>query len=177
MNLPDFPALFAINVPPLEIIVRGTMVYWFLFLMFRFVLRRDVGSVAITDVLFVVVIADAAQNAMAGTYDTISEGFLLVTTIGAWNYGLDWAAYHFKPVRRLVDGQPMPLIRDGKLMRRNMRRELLTLDDLQSALREHGIEKIEDVKLAVMESGGQISVVARASPASNPPPDSPGAGP
>jgi uncharacterized membrane protein YcaP (DUF421 family) len=174
MNVPDLSALFAIHVPPLEIIVRGTAVYWFLFLMFRFVLRRDVGSVAITDVLFVVVIADASQNAIAGTYDTISEGFLLVATIGAWNYGLDWAAYHFKPVRRLVEGQPMPLIRDGKLLRRNLRRELLTLDDLNSALREHGVEKVEDVKLAVMESGGQISVVSRmpATPApSSGPPD------
>ncbi len=172
MTLADLLALFDIRVAPLEIIVRGTAVYWFLFLMFRFVLRRDVGSVAITDVLFVVIIADAAQNAMAGSYDTISEGFLLVATIAAWNYGLDWAAYHFKPIRHLVEGQPMPLIRDGKLLRKNMRRELLTLDDLNSALREHGIEKVEEVKLAVMESGGQISVVSRM-PSASPPPESP----
>lgn len=146
----------------MEIFVRGTAVYWFLFLMFRFVLRRDVGSFAITDVLLVVLIADASQNAMAGGYDTVAEGFVLVGTIAGWNYALDWVAWRFSFLRFLVEGNPVVLVDAGKLNRRNMRRELMSREELMGALREHGVERIEDVKRATMETSGQISVIAYA---------------
>ena len=83
--------LFAIHVPVLELVLRGTLVYWLLFRIFRFVLRRDVGAVGIADILLLVIIADAAQNAMSGGYDTFTEGAILVLTIVAWNWLLDCA--------------------------------------------------------------------------------------
>ena len=73
--------LFQIHVPVLELMLRGTLVYWLLFCIFRFVLRRDVGAVGIADILLLVVIADAAQNAMSGGYQTVTEGAILVLTI------------------------------------------------------------------------------------------------
>ena len=157
--MPDLGALFGLSLPPAEILIRGTAIYWFLFLLFRFVLRRDTGAMAITDVLLLVVIADAAQNAMAGEYTSITDGILLVSTIAFWNYALDWAAYHWLPVRRFVEGVPVPLILDGKLNRRNLRRELMTMDDLLAALREHGLERVDQVKCARMEKDGEISVI------------------
>ncbi len=75
--MPDLGALFGFHVHPLEIVLRGSAVYWFLFLLFRFVLRRDAGALGIADILLLVLIADASQNAMAGGYDTIAEGVLL----------------------------------------------------------------------------------------------------
>ncbi|WP_350081078.1 DUF421 domain-containing protein [Aquabacterium humicola] len=153
--------LFRIEINPLELIVRGTAIYWFLFLLFRIVLRRDVGSIAIADVLLLVLIADAAQNAMAGSYQTISEGIVLVATIAAWNYALDWASYHSAFLRRLVEPRPVPLVRDGKLLRHNLRRELITRDELDAKLRAHDIERLEDVKLAQLESDGEITVLPR----------------
>ncbi len=66
--------LFAIHVPVSELMLRGTLVFWLLFLIFRFVLRRDVGAVGIADILLLVIVADAAQNAMSGGYDTLTEG-------------------------------------------------------------------------------------------------------
>jgi uncharacterized membrane protein YcaP (DUF421 family) len=159
--MPDFGHLFGLSVPPAEIILRGTAIYWFLFLLFRFVLRRDVGSIAITDVLLLVLIADAAQNAMAGGYDSITDGCILVATIAGWNYLLDWAAFHFPLVRRFVEGEPVQLIRDGRILRGNLRRELMTVGDLMAALREHGVEDLAAVKAAAMESDGEISVIKR----------------
>ena len=138
----DLAALFRITVDPLEIVVRGTVMYWFLFALFRFVLRRDVGSIGIADVLLVVLIADASQNAMAG-----------------WNYALDWAAFHVPALRRVVEPPPLPLIRDGTMVRRNMRRELVTVDELRAELRAHGIETFEQVKLAFMEAYGEITII------------------
>jgi uncharacterized membrane protein YcaP (DUF421 family) len=151
--------LFRFDVSPWELIVRGTAMYWFLFMLFRFVLRRDVGSLAIADVLLVVLIADAAQNAMSGTYNSVSSGFVLVATIAAWNYLLDWASYHSDRVRRFAEPPPLRLITDGRVLRGNLRREMITVDELKARLRQQGIDKFSDVKSAYMESDGEISAV------------------
>ena len=151
--------LFRFDVSPWEMIVRGTLMYWFLFALFRFVLRRDVGSLAIADVLLVVLIADAAQNAMSGTYNSVSSGIVLVATIAGWNYLLDWASYHSDRMRRFVEPPPLPLIRDGRLLRGNLRREMITIDELRAKLRQQGIDQLSEVKSAYMESDGEISAV------------------
>ena len=155
----DLGELFRVTVDPVEIVVRGTLMYWFLFGLFRFVLRRDVGSIGIADVLLLVLIADAAQNAMAGGYESVTDGCILVATIAGWNYLLDWAAFHFPAVRRIAEPPPLSLIRRGVMLRKNMRRELITVDELKTKLREQGIERLEDVKLAFIESDGEISVI------------------
>lgn len=157
--LPEWSALFGLTLSPWELVIRGTVMYWFLFLLFRFVLRRDVGALALADVLMLVVIADASQNAMAGSYQTITEGCILVGTIAGWNYALDWAAYRWERVARFVEGQPVQLVRRGRMLRRNMRRELVSTADLMAALRENGIEHLREVKSAVMENDGQISIL------------------
>ena len=156
----DFAELFRLD-DPLELFVRGSAVYWFLFLLFRIVLRRDVGSIGIADVLVLVLVADAAQNAMAGGYESISDGIVLVMTIAGWIYLFDWASFHFKWVRRLVEPAPLQLVRDGRVLHANMRREFVTMDELQSKLREQGIEDLNEVKQAAMEADGGISVIKR----------------
>ncbi|MDF2465381.1 MAG: hypothetical protein K0Q43_3616 [Ramlibacter sp.] len=155
----DLASLFEITVDPLELVLRGTVMYWFLFLLLRFVLRRDIGSIGIADVLLLVVIADAAQNAMSGGYESITDGMILVGTIAAWNWGLDRLAYRFRSVRRVLEAKPLELVRDGKLMRRNMRKEYITPDEIMAKLREHGVDKLEAVKVATMESDGEITVI------------------
>ena len=157
--MPDLAELFSFSLSPWEIVLRGSAVYWFLFALFRFVLRRDVGSIAITDMLLLVLIADASQNAMAGGYKTVSDGFVLVATIAGWNYALDWAAFRFAPLRKLLEGDPIELVRNGRILQRNMRREMVTRSELQSALRAHGIDDLAQVKKATMETNGEISVI------------------
>ena len=157
--MPDFTALFDISMNPLELVARGTLMYWFLFLLFRFILRRDVGSIAIADVLLLVLIADASQNAMAGGYETVTDGIVLVLTIAGWNWLFDWLAFRFEWVRKLLAAKPLTLVSNGQVQRRNMRKEMISQDELMAALREQGIDKVDQVKLAVMESDGQISVV------------------
>ena len=98
----DWAHLFGFSVNPVEIFVRGTVIYWFIFLLFRFMLRRDIGAIAIADVMLLVLIADAASNGMSGGYDSITDGCILVATLAGWNYFLDWMSFHFPAVRRLV---------------------------------------------------------------------------
>jgi len=168
--------LFGFSVSPFELMLRGSVVYWFLFLVFRFVLRRDAGSLGIADILLLVLIADASQNAMAGSYQSISEGLVLVSTILGWNWLMDWAAFHFNAVRRLSEPGPLVLVRRGRMIARNMRREFITTPELMASLREQGVDKLADVKIARMEPDGQISVIRQQGKGDAPPPARPRGG-
>ena len=153
--------LFELTVNPLELVVRGTLIYLGLVLAVRFLLRRDVGSMNMPDILFVVLVADAAQNAMAGEYKSITDGVILLGTLIAWNVALDWLAYHSVWARRLIEPPAIPLIADGKLIRRNMKREWITADEVHAKLREAGVGDIGDVKVAYLESSGELGVVKK----------------
>lgn len=157
----DWGELFAFEKPILEIFLRGTIVYLLLFTVLRVVLKRQMGAVGITDLLVVILLADAAQNAMAGDYKTIPDGILLVSTMVFWSYLLDWMGYRFAWFQRLVQSPPLPLVEDGELLHKNMRRELITRDELMSQLREQGVDDVADVKTAHMEGNGHISVVTK----------------
>ena len=153
--------LFALNVSPLELVIRGTAIYWFLFVVFRLIMRREIGAITISDVLLLVLIADAAQNAMSGGYETVAEGIVLVSTIIGWNLLLDWAAYRSETLNRLLQPSPLPLVVDGQIMHRNLRKEFLTVKDLLAKLREKGVDDVQLVKTAIMESDGALSVVRK----------------
>jgi uncharacterized membrane protein YcaP (DUF421 family) len=157
----DWAELFVPNLPIIETIIRGTLVYWFLFLIFRLVIKRDIGSVAVTDLVVVVIIADAAQNAMAADYKSITDGLILISTIVLWNFLLDWAAYRFRWVDRLMAPEALKLIKDGRILHRNLRREFLTEEELMRKVRESGVEDISQIQSAYMEGDGTISVIKR----------------
>ena len=157
----DWAWLVDFKVPAWELILRGSAMYWFLFLIFRVVLRRDVGSVGVADVLFVVLVADASQNAMTGGYVSVAEGAVLVATLIGWNLLLDWLAFRFAWAYRLVEPQPLLLIRRGRVQHKHLRAEMITLAELRGHLRQHGVESFDEVKAAWFESDGQISVIKR----------------
>jgi uncharacterized membrane protein YcaP (DUF421 family) len=118
-----------------------------------------------------VLVADAAQNAMAGDYKSVSDGLVLVSTILGWNLLLDWAGYRFPLIHRLIQPRELCLVQNGKILYRNLRREMLTEDDLRSKLRTQGVEDIGEVRAAYMESDGQISVLRRKDKHKNKPPE------
>jgi uncharacterized membrane protein YcaP (DUF421 family) len=157
----DWAAVLAPRTPLLEIVVRGSLVYLAVFALLRVVLRREAGTVGITDLLVLVLIADAAQNALGADYRSVGDGVLLVATIVLTAYGVDWLGYRFPLVKRLVHPPALPLIQDGRVLRRNLRHELITEDELLGHLRLHGIDDVGQVKVAHMESDGRISVVKR----------------
>jgi uncharacterized membrane protein YcaP (DUF421 family) len=152
--------MFVPSISLAEIILRGTLVYLALFILLR-VVRREAGGLAITDVLVVVMIADAAQNAMASDYKSITEGLLLVGTIFFWDYTLDYLAFRFPRIRPLLMPRPLPLILDGRVLRRNLRKELISVEELKAHLREEGVEDIAEVKKCFMESDGRLSIIKK----------------
>jgi uncharacterized membrane protein YcaP (DUF421 family) len=157
----DWTEVLEFSVSPIEILVRGTLTYWFLFFIFRFVVRRDVGSVGIADILILVIVADAAQNAMSGDYKSVPDGLLLVSTLIGWNVLLDWLSFRFAAIRRFAEPPPLRLVKNGRMLPRAMRKEFITEDELNSKLRQAGVDSIDQVKEAFIESDGQISVIKR----------------
>ena len=144
-----------------EIIVRGTLMYLGLFVLMRFVMKRQAGSFSLADILLIVIIADAAQNGFSKQYQSVTEGLVLVLTIIAWDFAIDWLAHRYRPVERLVSPPPLLLVRDGEMLRQNLRRELITTEELMSHLRQQGISKLAEVNRAYMEADGQISVIKK----------------
>lgn len=155
----DWYKLFVPSVSLLELFIRGTLVYLVLFALLRFLPSRQVGAVGVADLLVVILFANAAQNAMSSDYTSITDGLILVMTIIFWSYTLNWLGFRFPKVQRLLSPPPLLLIKNGRPIRRNMQRELITEGELLVQLRKQGVEKIDEVKLAFMEADGSISVI------------------
>ena len=156
----DWRAVFVPTTNVLEIVFRGSVIYLVIFAALRF-FRREAGSLGTADLLVLVLVADAAQNAMAAHYTSITEGAVLIGTIFFWNYLLDWVSFRFPWAHRLLQGQPMLLVREGRIVWKNLRRQLLTRADLMEQLREQGVENVAEVKRAFLEGDGRLSVIRR----------------
>lgn len=159
----DLTSVFAFTVSPLEMVLRGTLMYWFLFVVFRFILRRDVGSLGISDFLFVVILGDAAQNGMIGSATSATDGMVLIATLVFWSYTLDFMSFRFAVVERLTAAPRLCLVRDGKIQRRNMRREFITDQELHAKIRQQGVDDIRTVKRMYLEADGEMSLIQQES--------------
>jgi uncharacterized membrane protein YcaP (DUF421 family) len=165
--------LFGFSIPVWETVLRGSVMYLALFLLFRFVAPRSVGALNVSDLLVLVLVADAAQNGMAGEYKSISDGILLVSTLIAWDALIDWAAFHWGWASWLAEPAPLPLVRNGHVLRRNLRRQMMTPEDLQAQLRNYGVEDVREVRKAYIESDGQFTVILREGARARKPPRGP----
>ena len=157
MNL-DLLNIFTPTIPLIEIVFRGSIIYLFIFILFR-VLRREAGGIGISDLILVVLIADASQNGMASEYRSVTEGIILISTIAFWDFFINWLLFHFPSLRPFLQSPPLLLIQDGKMIRKNLRSEMITHDELLSLIREQGAESINDVKRCFLEGDGKVSVI------------------
>lgn len=158
----DFGELIGPDVNVLETVLRGTVMYFVIFVLLRVVLRGRTGGTTMSDLLVLVLIADAAQNAMADDYRSLANGTVLVATIIGWSFVLDWLAYRAPAVQRVVHPEKTPLVQNGRPIRRALARELITEEELMSEIRRQGVERLEDVRAVYLEGNGEISVIPSA---------------
>lgn len=157
----DWSELFGLSVSPWELIIRGSAMYLFLFLLFRVVVKRRVGAVGMADILILVIVADAAQNGMAGEYRSITDGFILVATLVGWNMFIDFLTYRFPRLQDVLEPPPLLIIENGRVLWKHLRQELMSDSELKSKLREHGVTDSREVAKAYMESDGQMTVIKK----------------
>ena len=153
MTIPDF------GDGPLDIIVRTAIVYGALIVLLRLAGKRQVGQLSILDLVTLLVISDAVQNAMVGENATLVGGLVAAATLVTLDRTLHWLRDRLPWFRKVVEGEPRLLIRHGLALRKALAEEGVELDELEKAVREHGLLRIDQVKLAVLETDGQISII------------------
>jgi uncharacterized membrane protein YcaP (DUF421 family) len=161
MNGIDWQSIFLPSVPVLESVIRATIMYLVLFFFLRITLRRVGGTFGLGDILLVALIAAASQNAIAREERSVTDAIISVATITFWSYALDWLGYRFPRFQRIYSPPPLLLVKNGVMLRKNMRTELITEDELMTEMRRHGILNLKNVKEAYLEGDGHITMIER----------------
>jgi uncharacterized membrane protein YcaP (DUF421 family) len=152
--------MFVPSLSLLEVFLRGTLTYWVIYLCMR-LFRRGTGQLSISDLLLITMISDAAQNAMAGTYNSVVEGAVLILTLVFWDYAIDWMGYKKVIFGKFAKPDPVLLVRNGRLLRKNMEKELIDEGELIALLREKDVDDYTKIKTCYLEATGNISVILK----------------
>jgi uncharacterized membrane protein YcaP (DUF421 family) len=151
--------VFDWNIELLEVVLRTGVVYLFLLAGMRLAGKRELGQLTPFDLVLLLTISNAVQNAMVGEHVSVTAGMVAATTLLVLNYTVSAVTYRSKGVRWLVEGTPTVLITNGHVVEAGLRHERLTREELEAAVREHGLESTDEVDLALMEVDGTISVI------------------
>jgi uncharacterized membrane protein YcaP (DUF421 family) len=165
MQLPEIGSSLA------EVVLRTAIVYLFLVAALRLSGKREVAQMTVLELVVILVISDAVQNSMVGDNTSVYGGLIAVVTLLTLDFLLRSLSRRSKKVRDVIEGEPRLIVRDGRMLRHAIEEEGLGMDDVRAAVREHGLSRIEDVRFAVLETNGTISVIPRdgETPSSEPP--------
>ncbi len=153
--------MWNLSLPWWEFILRGAIVYFFLIVLLRLTGKRQVGQMAPFDLVLLLVLSNAVQNAMNGGDNSVSAGVISALTLVGTNWFIGLLTYKSKRIEALVEGRPEVLIHNGKLFEVALKHTMVTHHELMTALREAGCASIEEVRGAMLETDGTISVIPR----------------
>ena len=153
--------MWQLTLSPLEIVVRATIVYFLFLGALRLSGKRELGQFTIFDLTFLLLAANALQPAITGPDASLPAAAIIVATFFTLNRAVALGRKRSPALRKLLDYAPTPIARDGAWIQAAIEREDLDTDDLEAALREHEVETVEEVHLAVLEHDGAISVVPK----------------
>ena len=156
-----FEGMFALAMPWWVFVLRACVVYFILLLLIRVSGKRSMGQFTPFDILLVVLLGNAVQNALLGSDTSVAGGLLLAITLISLNWIVGFVSARSEKVEALIEGSPVLLARDGEVYRDVLRKELISRADFDKALREAGCEAIDEVKLAVLETNGHITIIKR----------------
>ena len=159
-----FAEMFQLAMPWWAFVLRACAVYFILLAMLRVSGKRSMGQFTPFDILLVVLLGNAVQNALLGADTSVGGGLLLAATLIALNWTVGLVSARSPKVERWVEGAPVLLARDGQVYRDVLRRELISREDFEKAMREAGCLDMADIRLAVLENNGHITLVARQDP-------------
>ncbi len=151
--------MFDLDVDGWSIVARTLIVYVALLAGLRLAGKRELGQMTPFDLVVILLIANAVQNAMVGPDTSVTGGLIAAGVLVTVNYGVAQARERLPWLRRAVEGTPTLLINDGRFVQEHLRREGLSEDDVLMAIREHGVADVRDVRIAVLETDGSISIV------------------
>lgn len=153
-NIPSFLSAYW------PIILSSATVYFFIVVAIRVFGKKEFAQLSVSDLVFVLLISNAVQNAMVGSDTTLTGGLVAATTLFILNSLIKYLTYRFPGLRKFISGQPKILIYKGKVNESNLRAEHISVNELLEAVHEHGSSSIKDVDLCVLETDGNISVLS-----------------
>jgi uncharacterized membrane protein YcaP (DUF421 family) len=165
VEIPDFGS------GPLDVVARTALVYVFLVVVLRLAGKREVGQLSLFDLIVLLLVADAVQNAMVGENATLAGGLIAAATLVVLDRLLDVITDRSARARKALEGEPRMLIRDGVILDKAMHEETVSHEELASALRANGLTEASDAAFAILETNGTISVIPKTPGASPKPPD------
>jgi uncharacterized membrane protein YcaP (DUF421 family) len=153
-----FAEMFELAMPWWEFVLRASIVYFILLVMIRVSGKRTMGQFTPFDMLLVVLLGNAVQNALLGKDTSVGGGLLLAATLIALNWIVGLVSARSPRVEAIIEGSPVLLARDGKVYRDVLRRELISRADFDKALREAGCTEVDEIRSAVLETNGHITI-------------------
>jgi len=156
--------LLKLGVPWWELVVRSVLIYAAFFIGLRLFGKREIGQFTLFDLVLILLVANALQPAITGPDTSLLGGVIIIVTLLLLNRAVAVLRVYSPLLDRLIEPQPTLVAKDGRWIMDRLRREDLSLQDCEMALREHGIDNVQDVKLAVLEEDGTISVVPKEAP-------------
>src|SRR5712664_2575909 len=153
--------IFSLGIPWTHLVIRAVIIYIAFFIGLRLFGKREVGQFTMFDLVLILLVANALQPAITGPDSSVLGGVIIIATLLLFNRGLAWARNRVPVIDRLVSGQPTVLGRDGQWFPKALEQEGLSVQDVEMALREHGVDKVSEVRECVLEEDGSISVVPK----------------
>ena len=153
--------LFHLSAPWWHFVLRACAIYVLVMVLVRLSGKRAVGQFTPFDLVLLILIGNAVQNGINGGDNSLTGATIMAITLVALNYGVAWVTARNRPAEILVEGVPVVLARDGKLFKSVLLRELISKADFHEAMRINGVDSLDEVQLALLETNGSISVVTR----------------
>jgi uncharacterized membrane protein YcaP (DUF421 family) len=150
-----------LGVPWWELILRSTLIYVIFLVGLRLFGKREIGQFTLFDLVLILLVANALQPAITGPDQSITGGLIIIATLLLLNRLLGLIRARVPLIDRLISPEPTAIARDGKWIQKAIDDQDLSMEDVQMALREHGVASVKDVELAVLEEDGSISVVPK----------------
>jgi len=144
----------------LLIVGSTAVIYVFIILFLRLFGKKELAQLSVFDLVFVLLISNAVQNAMVGDNTTLWGGLTAAATLFILNYGIKYLLYSFPKLGYIVQGKEVLLVYKGKIKNDNLRKTRITVEELEEAMREHGVSEIRKVDLAMLEVDGNISILS-----------------
>ena len=145
----------------MDLVVRATVVFFFIFLVTRVAGRRELSTLEPFDVILLVVLGDLVQQGITQSDQSVTGTLIVISTITLLSVAVSWASFRSGKVRLATEGEPLILVRDGQVIERNLRRERLTRGDLEEAARRQQVDSLADIRWAILEREGSISIIRK----------------
>jgi uncharacterized membrane protein YcaP (DUF421 family) len=147
----------------MDLVLRAIVIFAFVLLLTRIIGKRELGSLQPFDLILLIVLGDALQQGLTQDDYSLTGAILVVGTIAVLQVCVSWLSYRFPRTRPILEGEPLVIVQDGKVIDRNLKRERLTVEEITEAARKQQIAHLAEVRFAVLETDGQISFIKTSS--------------